>query len=142
MAVRVLIADDHRLFAEALRAILGGDRRIDVVGLAASGSEAVEKAKELEPDVILMDISMPGLNGVEATREILANQKNVQVLIVTGSDSRQDVDAARSAGAAGYVTKDKIAAELIGAILDTARLATLSPCSRSSRCFKFCSRSR
>ena len=118
--VLVLIADDHRLFAEALRAILGGDRRIDVVGLAASGSEAVEKAKELEPDVILMDISMPGLNGVEATREILANQKNVQVLIVTGSDSRQDVDAARSAGAAGYITKDKIAAELIGAILDTA----------------------
>ena len=120
MAVRVLIADDHRLFAEALRAILGGDRRIDVVGLAASGSEAVEKAKELEPDVILMDISMPGLNGVEATREILVNQKNVQVLIVTGSDSHQDVDAARSAGAAGYVTKDRIAAELIGAIIDTA----------------------
>jgi len=120
MAVRVLIADDHRLFAEALRAILGGDRRIDVVGLAASGDEAVEKARELEPDVILMDISMPGLNGVEATREILANQKKIRVLMVTGSDARQDVDAARTAGAAGYVTKDKIAAELIGAILDTA----------------------
>jgi DNA-binding NarL/FixJ family response regulator len=120
MAVRVLIADDHRLFAEALRAILGGDRRIDVVGLAASGDEAVEKARQLEPDVILMDISMPGLNGVEATREILANQKKIRVLMVTGSDARQDVDAARTAGAAGYVTKDKIAAELIGAILDTA----------------------
>ena len=120
MAVRVLIADDHRLFAEALRAILGGDRRIDVVGLAASGDEAVEKAKELEPDVILMDISMPGLNGVEATREILANQKKIRVLMVTGSDARQDVDAARTAGAAGYVTKDKIAAELIGAIFDVS----------------------
>ena len=120
MAVRVLIADDHRLFAEALRAILGGDRRIDVVGLAASGDEAVEKARQLEPDVILMDISMPGLNGVEATREILANQKKIRVLMVTGSDARQDVDAARTAGAAGYVTKDKIAAELLGAILDTA----------------------
>jgi len=70
--------------------------------------------------VILMDISMPGLNGVEATREILANQKKIRVLMVTGSDARQDVDAARTAGAAGYVTKDKIAAELIGAILDTA----------------------
>jgi DNA-binding NarL/FixJ family response regulator len=120
MAVRVLIADDHRLFAEALRAILGGDRRIDVVGLAASGDEAVEKARQLEPDVILMDISMPGLNGVEATREILAKQKKIRVLMVTGSDARQDVDAARTAGAAGYVTKDKIAAELLGAILDTA----------------------
>ena len=120
MAVRVLIADDHRLFAEALRAILGGDRRIDIVGLAASGDEAVEKAKELEPDVILMDISMPGLNGVEATREILANQKKIRVLMVTGSDARQDVDAARTAGAAGYVTKDKIAAELIGAIIDVS----------------------
>ena len=119
MAVRVLIADDHRLFAEALRAILGSDGRIDVVGLAASGDEAVEKAKELEPDVVLMDISMPGLNGVEATREIRATQKNVQVLMVTGSDASQDLDAARMAGAAGYVTKDRIAAELIGAILDT-----------------------
>ena len=120
MAVRVLIADDHRLFAEALRAILGGDRRIDVVGLAASGDEAVEKARELEPDVILMDISMPGKDGLEATREILATQGDVRVLMVTGSDARQDVDAARIAGAKGYVTKDKIAAELIGAILDTA----------------------
>jgi DNA-binding NarL/FixJ family response regulator len=120
MALRVLIADDHRLFAEALRAILGGDRRIDVVGLAASGDEAVAKAKELEPDVVLMDISMPGLNGIDATREILAVQKNVQVVMVTGSDSRQDVDAARTAGAAGYVMKDRIAAELIGAIIDAA----------------------
>jgi DNA-binding NarL/FixJ family response regulator len=119
MAVRVLIADDHRLFAEALRAILGSDGRIDVVGLAASGDEAVRKAKELEPDVVLMDISMPGLDGVEATRTIRATQKNVQVVIVTGSDARQDVDAARTAGAAGYVTKDRIAAELIGAILET-----------------------
>jgi DNA-binding NarL/FixJ family response regulator len=119
MPVRVLIADDHRLFAEALRAILATDRRFDVVGLAASGDEAVAKSKELRPDVVLMDISMPGLNGFEATREIRASQADVQVLMVTGSDARQDVDAARSAGAAGYVTKDKIAAELIGAILDT-----------------------
>jgi DNA-binding NarL/FixJ family response regulator len=120
MAVRVLIADDHRLFAEALRAILTSDRRIDVVGLAASGDEAVKKTKELDPDVVLMDISMPGLDGVEATRQILADDGGVQVLIVTGSDARQDVDAARTAGAAGYVTKDRIAAELIGAILDVA----------------------
>jgi DNA-binding NarL/FixJ family response regulator len=120
VSVRVLIADDHRLFAEALRAILSSDRRIDVVGLAASGNEAVQKSKELEPDVILMDISMPGLDGVEATRVILGDQPSVHVLMVTGSDARQDVDAARTAGASGYVTKDRIAAELIGAILDVA----------------------
>lgn len=67
-----------------------------------------------------MDISMPGAGGVVATRRILAEHKDVQVLIVTGSDARQDVDAARSAGAAGYVTKDRIAAELIRAIFDAA----------------------
>jgi DNA-binding NarL/FixJ family response regulator len=120
MSVRVLIADDHRLFAEALRAILSSDRRIDVVGLAASGNEAVEKAKELNPDVVLMDISMPGLDGVQATRVIREDQPAVNVLMVTGSDARQDVDAARTAGASGYVTKDKIAAELIGAIIDVS----------------------
>ena len=96
------------------------DRRLEVVGLAASGEEAVRLAAELDPDVILMDINMPGVGGVEATRQIVAHHANAHVLMVTGSDARQDVDAARLAGAAGYVTKDRIAAELIGAILDVA----------------------
>jgi DNA-binding NarL/FixJ family response regulator len=120
MSVRVLIADDHRLFAEALRAILSADERIEVVGLAADGEEAVRRADELHPDVVLMDISMPRLDGIEATRRIRTSQPDSQVLIVTGSDARQDVDAARTAGAAGYVTKDRIAAELIGAIFEVA----------------------
>ena len=120
MSVRVLIADDHRLFAEALRAILSADERIEVVGLAAGGEEAVRRADELHPDVVLMDISMPGVDGIEATRRIRTSQPDSQVLIVTGSDARQDVDAARTAGAAGYVTKDRIAAELIGAIFEVA----------------------
>ena len=118
MSVRVLIVDDHRLFAEALQAILTADDRIEVVGLAASGEEAVRRAEELDPDVVLMDISMPGVDGLEATRRICSSSGETQVLMVTGSDARQDVDAARAAGAAGYVTKDKIAAELIGAIID------------------------
>jgi two-component system invasion response regulator UvrY len=120
MSVRVLIVDDHRLFAEALQAILSADERIDVVGLGTSGEEAVRLTDELEPDVVLMDISMPGAGGVVATRRILTEHRDVQVLIVTGSNAHQDVDAARSAGAAGYVTKDRIAAELIRAILDAA----------------------
>ena len=120
MSVRVLIADDHRLFAEALQAVLSADERIEVVGLAADGEDAIQMAGELVPDVILMDISMPRMDGVEATRRIRADQPGCQVLMVTGSDSRQDVDAARAAGAAGYMTKDRIAAELIGAIIDLA----------------------
>ena len=118
--VRVLIVDDHRLFAEALSAILGAEARVDVVGLAATGSEAIMRAAELEPDVVLMDISMPDVDGVEATRRILAKQPATKVLMVTGSDAREDVDAARTAGAAGYVTKDRIAVELLGAILDVS----------------------
>ena len=118
--VRVLIADDQRLFAEALRAILGTEPGVAVVGLAESGTDAVRQTAELEPDVVLMDISMPGLDGFEATRRILAQRPATQVLMVTGSDAHQDVDAARIAGAAGYVTKDRIAAELVSAIFDVS----------------------
>jgi DNA-binding NarL/FixJ family response regulator len=117
--IRVLIADDHRLFAEALQAILDGDERIDVVGHAGDGREAIQLAGQLEPDVILMDISMPVLDGIEAAREIRSQREGgVNILMLTGSNSRADVDRARQAGAAGYVTKDRIAAELIGAILE------------------------
>ena len=112
--------DDHRLFAEALRAILTAEPQIDVVGLALTGEDAVRQSAELEPNVVLMDISMPGGGGFKATREIVAEWPDVHVVMVTGSDARQDVEAARAAGASGYVTKDRIAAELIDAILDVA----------------------
>ena len=118
--VRVLIADDHRLFAEALEAILGTDARIEVVGYARDGEEAVELFRALDPDVTLMDISMPGVDGLEATRRIRAIDPKACVLMLTGSNSRSDVDRSRRAGAAGYVTKDRIAAELIDAILEIA----------------------
>jgi two-component system, NarL family, response regulator NreC len=119
-SIRVLIADDHRLFAQALEAILATEERIDVVGQADDGAGAVELAKSLEPDVILMDIAMPGMDGFEATRQIRKWKADACILMLTGSNSRKDVDRARTAGAAGYVTKDRIAAELIDAIIEVS----------------------
>jgi DNA-binding NarL/FixJ family response regulator len=118
--IRVLIADDHKLFAEALQAILATDARIEVCGHARDGAEAVEMTERLDPDVILMDISMPVMDGVEATRQIRGGHSRACVLMLTGSNSRHDVDRSRQAGAAGYVTKDRIAAELIDAIVELA----------------------
>ncbi|HXH88405.1 MAG TPA: response regulator transcription factor [Gaiellaceae bacterium] len=119
--VRVLIADDHRLFAEALEAILDGERELDVVGRAADGREAIELARSLEPDVVLLDISMPVVDGFEAAAAIAKLPHRPAVLMLTGSNSAQDVDKARRAGANGYVTKDAIAARLVDAILEAAR---------------------
>jgi DNA-binding NarL/FixJ family response regulator len=119
--VRVLIADDQRLFAEALEAILSIDDRIDVVGRAADGREAVELAREHEPDIVLMDLSMPVVDGFDATRQIRAELPRTRVLVLTGSASTADVARAREAGAAAYITKDEIAEELVRAILDAAR---------------------
>jgi DNA-binding NarL/FixJ family response regulator len=116
--VRVLIADDHRLFTEALEAILSGDERIEVVGQATDGGQAVELAARLEPDVVLMDVSMPVLDGFEATQEIRARRGKARVLMLTGSNSAADVDRSREVGASGYVTKDRIASELVDAIVD------------------------
>src|SRR5919202_1712846 len=118
--IRVLIADDHRLFAEALEAILAGESRIDVVGRARNGAEALELALELDPDVILMDISMPVMDGIEATRRIREARQNACILMLTGSNAPVDVDRSRNAGAAAYVTKDRIASELVDAIVDVA----------------------
>lgn len=120
--IRVLIADDHGLFAEALEAILSGEERIEVVARAGDGQQAVDLALELHPDVVLMDISMPVMDGFEATRRIRAADPQACVLMLTGSNSPLDVDRARRAGVAGYVTKDRIAAQLIAAILEVAGL--------------------
>jgi DNA-binding NarL/FixJ family response regulator len=118
--IRVLIVDDQRLFAEALEAILAGESSIEVIGRARNGSEALELAVELEPDVVLMDISMPVMDGVEATRQIREARPGACVLMLTGSNVAADVDRARDAGAAGYVTKDRIASQLVEAIVETA----------------------
>jgi DNA-binding NarL/FixJ family response regulator len=103
---RVLIADDHPLFREGMRGRLDRVGDITVVGEAASGQEAVELARKLEPHVVLMDIKMPGLNGIEATREILRANPRVGVLMLTMFEDDDSVFAAMRAGAKGYLLKD------------------------------------
>jgi two-component system, NarL family, response regulator LiaR len=116
--IRVLIADDHSLFAQALEAILGTDERFEIVALARNGEQAIELAASLHPDVVLMDIAMPVLDGFSATKQLRKAHPELPVLMLTGSNSRGDVDKARTSGAAGYVTKDRIAGELIDAIVE------------------------
>ena len=116
----MLIADDHRLFAEALEAVLSTEERIEVVGHAADGGEAVTMARQLEPDVIALDISMPVMDGFEAAVELEKLARPPAILMLTGSSAPEDIDRARRVGAKGYITKDAIAARLVDAILAAA----------------------
>ena len=118
--VRVVIADDQRLFAEALEAILSTDARISVVGRADDGRAAVDLVRDARPDVVLMDIAMPVMDGIAATQTILGESPETRVIVLTGSEAPRDVSRAREVGAAGYVTKDQIAGDLLRAILDAA----------------------
>jgi DNA-binding NarL/FixJ family response regulator len=116
----VLIADDHDLFAESIQAFLSTEERIAVVGRAANGEEAARMAAETRPNVVLMDISMPVMDGFAAAERIRDEMPGTCVLFLTGSTSPADVARARAAGGSGYVTKDRIASELVDAILATA----------------------
>jgi DNA-binding NarL/FixJ family response regulator len=116
-ALRVLVADDEPLFTEALELTLSLEARLEVVGRAQNGIEAVALARSLEPDVVLMDLDMPLMDGIEATRQIREVLPWTVVIIVTGSDRAADVARAKSAGAAGYVHKDDVAVELSACIL-------------------------
>ena len=114
--VRVLIVDDHPLFREGMRGRLDRVGDITVVGEASSGDEAVDLARELEPNVILMDIKMSGLNGIEATREIRHASPEVGVLVLTMFEDDDSVFAAIRAGAKGYLLKDSGGEEVVYAI--------------------------
>ncbi len=104
-SIRILIVDDHTLFREGLRALLASVPDIDVAGEAASGQEALDKAGDLQPDVILMDIQMSDLNGIEATRRILHNHPHIGIIMLTMFKDDNSVFAAMRAGARGYVLK-------------------------------------
>jgi DNA-binding NarL/FixJ family response regulator len=104
--IRVLVADDHRLFRDGLRALLNSAPDLELVGEAGDGEEVVAQAAVLQPDVILMDLQLPGINGVEATRRILHSQPRVNVLVLTMFEDTDTVLAAMRAGARGYILKD------------------------------------
>lgn len=124
-AVRILLADDHRLFAESLMAVLGDDDRCEVVGIADNGEEAVELALELQPDVVLMDLRMPVLDGFEATRRLRNAGLDAQILILTGTDEEIGSEDAAQAGASGYLRKEQGVAELKQVFLEVASLAAV-----------------
>ncbi len=114
--IRVLIVDDEPLFVEMVQAMLGVEENIVIAGTASNGEEGVRLADDLDPDVIVMDISMPVLDGINATRKIRFRDPNACVLILTGALSAAEIDKARMAGAAAYLTKDRIASELVSEI--------------------------
>lgn len=114
--IRILIADDHPLFRDGMHGLLDSVPDTEVVGEATTGEEAITRARALQPDVILMDIKMPGINGIEATRTILASQPSIHILMITMLEDDESVFAAMRAGARGYVLKGANQAEILRAI--------------------------
>jgi DNA-binding NarL/FixJ family response regulator len=114
---RVLIADDQTLFRSGLARLLDGDDRVSVVGEAVDGNDAVKVALALKPDVVLMDIKMPNLDGIEATRRIVTENPKIKVLMLTTFEADNHVIQALKAGASGYVLKDSQASAIVSSIL-------------------------
>ena len=121
MPIKVLIADDHAFYREGVRAFLSNAPHVEVVGEASNGDEAIAKTKELEPNVILMDLKMPGMNGIDATRRIYESDSKIGVLVLTMFDDDDSVFAAMRAGARGYLLKDADKDEVVRAIVAVER---------------------
>ena len=116
MSIKVLLADDHGIVRAGLRLLLESDRELTVVGEATNGREAVREVTRLRPDVVVLDISMPELNGIEATQQIRTEYPGTQIVILSMYASREHIYRALQAGARGYVLKDSVGSELIEAI--------------------------
>ena len=121
MTIKILIADDHAFYREGVRAFLSTTPEMAVIGEANNGDEAIAKARELTPSVILMDLKMPGMNGIEATRRIHETDPGIGVLVLTMFDDDDSVFAAMRAGARGYLLKDADKDEVVRAIIAVAR---------------------
>jgi DNA-binding NarL/FixJ family response regulator len=120
MPVTVLIVEDHPSFAEVVEMVMSFDKGISIVGNVRDGLAAVEKAREVKPDVVLMDLSLPKLAGCEATKQILRDRPETKIIVLSGSDQELDRRAASAAGAHGYIVKSNFFDELGEAILGLA----------------------
>ena len=138
--IRLLIADDHTLFRHGIRALLASVPDIELVGEAAGGEEAAALAAELQPDVILMDIKMPGTNGIEATRRIVRAEPRARVVVLTMLEDDDSVFAAMRAGARGYVVKGADEAEMLRVVRSVARGEALFGPAIAERLMSFFSR--
>jgi two-component system response regulator NreC len=128
MSIRVLLADDHKIFRDGLRTLIEKEAGMEVVAEAENGRKAVKLAEKLSPNVIIMDVSMPDLNGIEATRKIIAGTSNVKVIALSMHSDRRFVLGMLEAGASAYLLKDCAFAELVNAIRQVAAGNTyLSP---------------
>lgn len=116
MSIRILLADDHAVVRDGLRALLDAEPGLEVVGSVADGREALLAAKRLQPDVVVMDINMPGLNGIEATRSMVELEPPPQVLILSMHGSSEHIYRALQAGARGYLLKESAGSEVVGAV--------------------------
>jgi len=119
--IRVLLVDDHAILRESLRALLEQEPDMQVIGEAEDGRAAVEQTRRLKPDVVVMDISMPLLNGIEATRQIKCLPYKIEILVLSMHDDESYIRQALTAGAMGYILKDAVARELIDAIRAVSR---------------------
>ena len=119
--IRILLADDHTLFRQGIRQLISSEPDMEVIGEAANGSDAVDKAGELRPDLVLMDIGMPGLSSFEAMRQIKKNRPETKVLVLTMYDDEDYLVEGMEVGANGYVLKDSPANQLTAAIRDVCR---------------------
>jgi DNA-binding NarL/FixJ family response regulator len=119
--IRVLIADDHGVIRDGLGRLIGALPDMEVVGLAADGAQAVEQCRTTEPDVVLMDLEMPGVDGIEATRRILVDRPGTAVLVLTSFSDRPRILGALEAGACGYLLKDVAADQVAEGIRAAAR---------------------
>lgn len=135
MTTTVLLVDDHPVVREGLRGMIDAEDDLEVIGEAASGAEAITMAESLRPDVVLMDLRMPGVDGVAATERILASSASTRVVVVTTYESDADILRAVEAGAAGYLLKDASRAQLAAAVRDAAAGKTVLAPSVASRLF-------